>query len=98
MLDDLKTKIENILRTNKTCRDNDLLLIFKVWADEAQLSDGLRETLRHLYRLHKENLISSAESITRARRKIQEENPDLQGTMREQRKEQAELFRKGMKS
>jgi hypothetical protein len=97
MLDDLKTKVENILKTNKTCRDNYLLLIFKVWAEEAQLSDDMRETLRHLYRLHKENRISSTESITRARRKIQEENPDLQGTMREQRKEQAELFRKEMR-
>ncbi len=76
-------------------RDNDLLLVFRVWiAQLGSVSEGERIVLRKILRAHDNKLISNFETIRRTRQKLQEENPSLRGKKYNNRQDQAEKFRK----
>lgn len=76
-------------------RDNDLLLVFKVWmAQMGGLNEVEARVLRQILRAHNNKLISNFETIRRTRQKLQEENPDLRGKKYNNRQDQAEKFRK----
>lgn len=70
--------VKSILVNNDKARDNDNLIILKVWAEQnpslrgaTSFVDFSKDFVKGKY--------SSVESITRARRKIQELNPELRG-------------------
>ena len=76
-------------------RDNDLLLVLKVWIEQmGGLSDAELIVFRKVLRAHNNKLISNFETIRRTRQKLQEENPDLRGKKYNNRQDQAEKFRK----
>jgi hypothetical protein len=91
----IKPLVKELLKEFPLTRDNDNLLLLKVWAEQDN-------TLR----MNKSFLDFSVgmiagkymkfESVSRARRKVQEENPELRGKYYKDRKELAEEIRLGI--
>jgi len=76
----VSTIVKNVLIESKESRDNDNLLILKVWAiQNPELRNDRSLTYYSFAKLFLNGSLSSAESITRARRKIQEEIETLRG-------------------
>ena len=88
--------VKSVLISNPECRDNDRKLAFKVWAIEnpALRSEGFPLTAFALEFIHGQ--YTSFETISRARRKIQEQHPDLRGRGHATRKENQEEMRREM--
>ena len=80
-------KVEKILREIATTRDNDQELIAKYWHDELREMKFDQERdfiLTHreinlFYKVIESGILSQPDTITRARRKVQEEVPSLRG-------------------
>ena len=95
----VKDRVKALLEKHPHLRDSDNKLIATVWK-----YDVIKMDLSH-YRisgydflvLYAENKLTNAETIRRVRQKIQEENPDLRGTVNEARQEQGESVRKEIK-
>ena len=92
-----KQEIYNLLVNDAKLRDNDNMLIAEIWRqevaeiDEAKPKSILSNNLGVLDYLGGGDL-TSPESITRCRRKIQQENPSLRGEKYNARhKEQEEV-------
>lgn len=83
-------KVKKILTDHPACRDSDKKLIFNYWIMEGTLTKHSGD----VYYTYPNRFISgtSAESITRARRKVQELHPELQATLgvRKNRKKKEE--------
>lgn len=78
--------VKQILIENPATRDDDMLLYGAFLAKFMIV--GVDETFYHVMQTAKERKIPSYESITRARRKVQEKEPSLQGIRRKQRMEE----------
>lgn len=103
-MNQMKDKVARCLETYKLARDDDWYLIFKIWSEEANkcLSDSeyqeVRRALNLLYKMRQRGTLTAAETITRCRRKAQEENPDLRGEKYlERQTEQQEMFKETFK-
>ena len=95
----MQDRVEKILIKIPHCRDCDPYLIYEVWAGEMHLKCGedinqisLLDTLS----LWKNKKISHPSAIMRARRKVQEQNPETRGKVWEQRHEQQREVRKDL--
>ena len=94
-----KDKVIRILTSvnNSKCRDNDERLVAVFWWNEIhekKLSlnpNGL--TIVDFLQMYSEGKLTSADIITRARRKAQEENPDLRGSKWKERHDEEKLVR-----
>lgn len=94
-----KDKVIRIITSvnNSKCRDNDERLVAVFWWNEIhekKLSlnpNGL--TIVDFLQMYSEGKLTSADIITRARRKAQEENPELRGKKWKQRHEEEKLVR-----
>lgn len=63
----MKEKVEQLLKDNLKLRDSDMYLLFRFWQDEGLvLSDEQKRQLSNL---------TTAESITRARRALRDKYP-----------------------
>ena len=80
MISRVRKKVKRLLDSHKKYRDSDNVLMAKVWYDDA-IKLGLRTTYEFLKAL-KRGELTSWESITRARRKLQELHPYLEGRNR----------------
>ena len=67
-------QVKTLLKTSKHLRDNDFMLIAKLWAMESGLSES-----NPLLKKLSDGKLTSPDYITRQRRKIQENNPSLRG-------------------
>lgn len=76
----LESIVKNALEDSKEARDDDFLLIFKVY--KAINESVVYKDFRQVMRDHVEFGLPSFESITRARRKVQKEYPELQSNKR----------------
>lgn len=74
----LECIVKSALEESKEARDDDFLLIFKVYKviNESVIYKDFRQVMRD----HVEFGLPSFESITRARRKVQKEYPELQSS------------------
>jgi|LWDU01.1.fsa_nt_gi hypothetical protein len=72
MIKDKRKTVEHILRVFVGTRDSDSELLATYWRHEGSGRDNIYEGLMN-------NTLSTAESITRCRRKVQELNPELRG-------------------
>ena len=80
----VKKKLENDVRT----RDSDLLLCALIWADELKHPKvPVATALDFLKEYAHGNTFTNAESIRRARQKIQEDNLELRGKLYGKRKQ-----------
>ena len=88
----VKPLVEQLLKEFPLTRDNDNLLLLKVWAEQ---DNTLRK--EKLFSDFSIGMIAGKymkfESVSRARRKAQEENPELRGRYYKDRKELSEEVR-----
>lgn len=80
---DLATRVEYILIKWPLTKDNDMLLVAQFWALESQFTQN--HSAYDVFEAMSKGTFSSFESITRARRKLQEIEPLLRGTTWEKR-------------
>lgn len=88
-----KDTVIKLLREQDNYKDNDEALVVRYWWDE--LPKDLRYTIRvaDFLKMYRDGKLTSADIITRARRKAQEENPELRGTKWKMRHNEEELVR-----
>ena len=88
----VKTKdiVTNILERTPKARDNDALLICLVYN---KLGHHWTETFGNIMACVSEGDLPSFETITRVRRKVQEERPDLCGEVKHLRDELQEEYK-----
>jgi len=87
MIKEKANKVEDILREYPESRDNDNDLVAKYWNDELRemkFDQGTDFILTHreinlIYKVIESGILSQPDTITRARRKVQEEVPSLRG-------------------
>ena len=72
----MQKKIKALLESNKKYRKSDAILMARLWYDHLSHKLNSMTALDLLMELSKGNL-PNWESITRVRRKLQSENPDL---------------------
>lgn len=75
----LKQKVLSYLTRFSVLRDNDQRLITNMWHEELPKHLRTSKDIRELFQLLATGHFTSGESITRARRQIQEANPTLRG-------------------
>tara|TARA_R100001510_G_C7655938_1_gene215482 strand:+ start:4550 stop:4846 length:297 start_codon:yes stop_codon:yes gene_type:complete len=86
----MQKKIKALLKSNKKYRKSDAILMARVWYDHLSHKVGSMTALDLLMMLSK-NELPNWESITRARRKIQSENPELRDEETFRLREEREL-------
>jgi hypothetical protein len=84
-------KVENWLITNKELRDCDRKLSINIWRSQLK-NMNIKEN--NFFDFYAAKLLHSQESIGRARRKIQELNPNLRGkNYKNKQEEQIEVIK-----
>ena len=92
----IKDRVKVLLINHEHLRNSDNRLIATVWKQDL-LNKGLNLALTSAYdflNLYSVEAFTNAETIRRVRQKIQEENPDLRGTVHEARQKEGEAVRK----
>jgi hypothetical protein len=86
-ISNLTDTVEQVLLKDERCRDDDRLLTAIVWFNV--IKDGKYNfstmSAKDLLDLYIKGLMPNHDSITRARRKVQELNPELRGSKYESR-------------
>ena len=85
--------VKFILMKSPEARDNDNILLWIVWKKEYPIIDNNIEAFKQLFLSKK---LSSMESITRARRKVQECYPYLRGFKYEKRKSNQKAYKQDL--
>lgn len=77
----VKKTVEDLLEKYKSLRDSDRKLVVNVWGSELESLgiDPDKITGRQLLTIIGDGKLSSGESVTRARRKAEEDKPELRG-------------------
>ena len=98
-LKDVKSIVEELLTKNPNTRDSDNLLVATYYFYEEGGKEALQNKSAYdfLKKMSSGNL-TSFESISRARRKIQEHNPSLRGKNNKERQEMSEEVRENIKN
>ena len=97
-IQNLKPAVLRILQDNPKARDNDRLLVIKVWEQEMISFNTMFLTSDQFAKAYELGKISSSETITRASRLIKEKHEDLRGKSYSVRKELEEEVRVNIKS
>ncbi len=85
--------VKFILMKSPEARDNDNILLWIVWKKEYPIIDNNIEAFKQLFLSKK---LPSMESITRARRKIQEQYPNLRGLRYEKRQNNQKAYKEDL--
>jgi len=96
----VKDRVKALLEKHPHLRDSDNKLIATIWKFDL-LKIGIRPRLanaEYFLELYSKEKLTNAETIRRVRQKIQEENPDLRGTVNEARQKEGEEVRKQIKN
>lgn len=94
-----KEKVIKLLESNVNYRNDDEKLVARYWWDELNINKeviqvGIKSLdAIGLLRMYSEGKLTSADIITRARRKAQEENPELRGSKWKKRHDEEKLVR-----
>ena len=94
----IKDRVKALLVKHPHLRDSDNKLIATIWKMDL-LNHGVdsKETTAYYFlNLYAQQALTNAETIRRVRQKLQEENPELRGTVNEARQEQSEEVRKNI--
>ena len=76
-------KVEYYLQKYPETRDNDNILLAKIWWDEVPTGSNIYHFFERLI----DSELTNFESIRRCRQKLQEENPELRGAKYKKRTE-----------
>lgn len=94
-LNSIKTKVISLLESNAHYRDNDEALVARIWYNEiSHISISSSEPLIDFFKAYAQGKLTTADVITRARRKAQEEIPHLRGTKWNERHKESEEVKK----
>lgn len=88
--------VKSVLTDIPACRDNDAKLMWNVWFK--QLPNIKERSVEEIAALHIKGKLGSWESITRCRRKLQEEYPHLRGDKYEKRHQEEVFTRQNIKT
>ncbi len=93
----MQNDVASMLRRYPELRDDDEKLVTNIWYIEMQRF-GTPEKLpvTDFLALYQQGKLSTADVITRARRKVQETYPELRGNNWEERHKQSQNFRKNI--
>jgi len=74
-------QVKNVLEQYEDARDNDNLLMAIIWDAQVKRLGQNIVTMNawNFLKLHSDGKLASTESVTRARRKVQELHPELRG-------------------
>ena len=92
----VKDRVKALLEKHPHLRDSDNKLIATIWKYEL-CNNGMDPNIlitSNFLHLYADGKLTNSESIRRVRQKIQEENPDLRGTVNEARQKEGESVRK----
>ena len=86
----MQDKIKDILLSKTHCRDSDVYLIYEIWKNElAEYNLNIKNMhLVPVLKMWEKREISHPSAIMRARRKVQEDNPETRGSKWEERHKQ----------
>jgi hypothetical protein len=92
----LQEKVKIMLTKYPEMRDSDKMLVTNFWYFELRRMgvDVDKAPISEFFAAYQSGVLSNADLITRARRKVQEENPDLRGDSWEERHKEARETRK----
>ena len=92
----IKDRVKALLVSIPHLRDSDNRLIATIWKHDLfnQGSPSLTITAYDFLKFYSEGKLTNAETIRRVRQKLQEENPELRGTVNEARQKEGEEVRK----
>ena len=91
-----KEKVRKLLLLSREYRDSDEALVVRYWWEELVNSQNL--SCHDFFNIYKKGLVTASDTITRARRLLQEEFPELRGEKWSKRKEQELDVRKNINS
>jgi hypothetical protein len=92
----VKDRVKALLVKHPHLRDSDNKLIANIWMSDL-VKQNLNPNIITAYDFlfyYSNNQFTNTETIRRVRQKIQEENPDLRGTVNEARQEQGKQVRR----
>ncbi len=94
-LNSTKEVVIHYLKTDPRYRDDDEMLVARFWHNEVVAKGGDTKCILawDFLSLYAKGKLTSADIITRARRKIQEENPELRGSKWNERHKDADNVR-----
>jgi len=96
----VKPIVLEILKTNLESRDDDNILILNVWEKQFKIEtkkiDEFNNYIEFKHLLLNGRL-SPPESITRSRRKLQEDNIELRGKLYDERQKQEKIIKNQLK-
>jgi hypothetical protein len=94
----MQDKIKHILLTKRHCRDNDVYLIYEIWAEElGKYNLNIKNMhLMPVLKMWAKKEISHPSAIMRARRKVQEEHKETRGLVWEERHKQQQQVKKDL--
>ena len=95
----MQDKVASMLKKYPATRDDDKILVTNFWYIEMKnkLLDPQIVTTVTFFQAYADGVISPADLITRARRKVQEENPELRGKTWDERHKEAEIFKNNIR-
>lgn len=95
----MQQRVIQLLKSNAAYRDDDNKLVARIWNNhlEQMEKDPRTITAYEMLCLYAIGDIPTADAITRARRKVQEENPELRGSKWEERQKEAKDFAEQVK-
>lgn len=96
-LQDLKRLIKNILINVPTTRDSDKNMLCLVWEYELNSLKMLECKATEFFELYSTHKVSNADSVSRIKRKLQEEIPELRGEKWEERRTVSQKVKDDMK-
>ncbi len=87
----MQEAVKAMLNIHPTTRDDDKLLVAKIWwhCTKKMNIDPEKATMLDFMQLYKDGHLPSADVITRARRKVQENYPELRGNTWDERHNEA---------
>ena len=80
--------VHKLLKTSEKARDDDKFIVCCFWKKESQKLN--LETVSDLLNAYHQGRLTNHDSVTRARRKLQELYPELRGSKYEERQEELE--------
>lgn len=88
--------VEKLLQKNSGCRDDDFKLVANYWFWElsSQGKNPINLTAWDFLQSYANGELSNADTITRQRRKLQEENADLRGVKYKERQAKQSVVKK----
>ena len=86
----MQNRVKEVLEDSIHCRDSDVYLIYEIWKSElAEYNLNIKNMhLVPVLKMWEKKEISHPSAIMRARRKVQEDNPETRGSKWEERHKQ----------